>query len=110
MFAAMVGVAGCGGGQDSSTGSKDGADSGTSDEKPVVKKVKTGPPSAAEVKATARDFLAAWSAGQTAKAAGLTDDDKAATAALTAYRDKAHIGKATLAAGQPTGSTVPFTV
>lgn len=113
VFAAMVGVAGCGGGEGGSTGAKDGADgadTGAGDDKPVVKKVKTGPPSAAEVKATAQDFLAAWSAGQTAKAAALTDDDKAATAALTAYRDKAHIGKVALAAGQRTGRTVPFTV
>ncbi|MEU0804610.1 penicillin-binding transpeptidase domain-containing protein [Streptomyces sp. NPDC005970] len=110
VFAAMVGVAGCGSGESGSTGSKEGADTGAGDEKPVVKKVKTGPPSAAEVKTTAEDFLAAWSAGQTAKAAALTDDDKAATAALTAYRDKAHIGKVALAAGQRTDRTVPFTV
>ncbi|MEU1790469.1 penicillin-binding transpeptidase domain-containing protein [Streptomyces sparsogenes] len=110
VFAAMVGVAGCGGGQDGSTGSKDGAGAGSGDDKPVVKKVKTGPPSATEVKATARDFLAAWSAGEAGKAAALTDDEKAAAAALTAYREAAHIGKVALAAGQRTGRTVPFTV
>ncbi len=110
VFAAMVvSVAGCGSGQDDSSGSKDGANA-SGDEKNAVKKVKTGPPSAAEVKTTARSFLAAWSAGETAKAAALTDDSDAATAALSGYRKKAHIDKVELNPGQASGDKVPFAV
>jgi hypothetical protein len=110
VFAAMVvSVAGCGSGQDDSSGSKDGANAGASgDDKHALKKVKTGPPSAAEVKTTAREFLAAWSAGETAKAAALTDDSDAATAALSGYRKKAHIDKVELNPGQASGAKVPF--
>ncbi|MEU2683499.1 penicillin-binding transpeptidase domain-containing protein [Streptomyces hygroscopicus] len=110
VFAAMVGVAGCGSGQDEASGPKDGASAGSGDDKPSLKKVKTGPPSAAEVTATARAFLTAWSAGETAKAAALTDDGDAATAALRGYREKAHVSKVELRPGQASGAKVPFSV
>ncbi|WP_262700574.1 MULTISPECIES: penicillin-binding transpeptidase domain-containing protein [Streptomyces] len=110
VFAAMVGVAGCGSGQDDSAGPKDGASAGSGDDKPSLKKVKTGPPSAAEVKTTAHAFLAAWSAGETAKAAALTDDSGAATTALSGYRKKAKVAKVALDAGQASGAKVPFSV
>ncbi|MET7934410.1 penicillin-binding transpeptidase domain-containing protein [Streptomyces sp. NPDC005322] len=111
VFAAMVGVAGCGGSQDDASGHKDGANNaGSGDDKPAVKHVKTGPPSAAEVKTTAGAFLGAWSQGETAKAAALTDDSEAATTALTGYRKKAHVDKVSLKAGQASGRSVPFSV
>ncbi|MET7905729.1 penicillin-binding transpeptidase domain-containing protein [Streptomyces sp. NPDC005355] len=110
VFAAMVGVAGCGGSQDDASGQKDGANNAAGDDKPALKHVKTGPPSAAEVKTTAAAFLAAWSQGETAKAAALTDDSEAATAALTGYRKQAHVDKVSLNAGQPSGRSVPFSV
>ncbi|MEU8822392.1 penicillin-binding transpeptidase domain-containing protein [Streptomyces sp. NPDC048636] len=107
LFAAMIGTAGCGGGQDDASGGSGGAGG---DDKPSLKSAKTGPPSAAEVKHTSKEFLAAWSAGSTAKAAALTDDSKAATTALSGYRKKAHIDKVALTPGRPSGRTVPFSV
>ncbi|WP_069816128.1 penicillin-binding transpeptidase domain-containing protein [Streptomyces sp. TP-A0874] len=73
-------------------------------------KVRTGPPSAAEVKTTAADFLRSWAAGDLGEAAALTDDTAAAKAALTGYRDEAHIEKVALEAGTPKGRKVPFSV
>lgn len=70
----------------------------------------TGPPTADEVERTARDFLAAWAAGDTAKAAGLTDDAAAATTALTGYRADAHVEKVAFKQGAATGAKVPFSV
>ncbi|WP_432097408.1 penicillin-binding transpeptidase domain-containing protein [Streptomyces sp. bgisy100] len=72
--------------------------------------VKTGPPSAVEVRAIARDFLDAWAAGASDRAAALTDDREAAATALTGYRKEAHVAKVSLRAGTPTGTTVPFRV
>ncbi|MEV5510890.1 penicillin-binding transpeptidase domain-containing protein [Streptomyces orinoci] len=72
--------------------------------------VPTGPPSRSEVETTAHDFLAAWSAGRTEQAAALTDDSAAASAALTGYRDTAHVRKVTLTPGTAQGTRVPFSV
>ncbi|GAA0449634.1 penicillin-binding transpeptidase domain-containing protein [Streptomyces sp. NPDC046215] len=70
---------------------------------------RTGPPTSKEIDKTARDFLAAWQAGDTAKAAALTDNVQAATTALTGYRGTAHVEKVTLKPGTATGAKVPFT-
>ncbi|MBB5938322.1 penicillin-binding transpeptidase domain-containing protein [Streptomyces zagrosensis] len=72
--------------------------------------VKTGPPSAAEIKATTGGFLTAWANGKAAEAAALTSDEKAALAALTGYNKQAHIEKVTLTPGTPAGATLPFKV
>ncbi|MGP4002585.1 penicillin-binding transpeptidase domain-containing protein [Streptomyces sp. 8N706] len=104
VVAAMMGAAGYG--AYALMGSP--ADESASDAKPAP--VKTGPPSAAEVRKTARDFLAAWSSGHAARAASLTDDNEAAAEALTGYRKDAHISDVTLEAGRSTGTTVPFSV
>ncbi|MFD7920776.1 penicillin-binding transpeptidase domain-containing protein [Streptomyces sp. NPDC059740] len=72
--------------------------------------VKTGPPSATEVRTTAQRFLKAWSAQDVKAAAALTDDEKAAGTALTAYRTTAHISHVTLTPTAPTGAKVPFQV
>jgi hypothetical protein len=58
---------------------------------PQKPKVKTGPPSASEVKKTATAFLDAWGAGHTRQAAALTDDVQSAQAALGGFREKAHV-------------------
>ncbi|MGK5640741.1 NTF2-like N-terminal transpeptidase domain-containing protein, partial [Streptomyces sp. URMC 126] len=70
----------------------------------------TGPPTASETERTARDFLAAWSRGDVEGAAGLTDNAPAASAALTGYRDDAHVRKVAFRQGAATGAEVPFTV
>ncbi|MEU5579765.1 penicillin-binding transpeptidase domain-containing protein [Streptomyces huasconensis] len=72
------------------------------------KRVPTGPPTSAEVRATARDFLAAWAEGDMARAAALTDDRTAAKKALTSYRKDARLTKVRLTPGKRSGAEVPF--
>ncbi|WP_055490308.1 penicillin-binding transpeptidase domain-containing protein [Streptomyces sp. TP-A0356] len=74
------------------------------------KAVKTGPPSASEVRTTATAFLTAWQRGDITKAAAATDDSAAATQALTGYVKDAHITGVTLTSGSPSGTSVPFSV
>ncbi|MFF9393518.1 penicillin-binding transpeptidase domain-containing protein [Streptomyces griseoluteus] len=74
------------------------------------KSVKTGPPSAVEVRTVTSRFLAAWQQGRVTEAAGATDDAKAATALLTGYTKDARLRHLTLTAGRATGAKVPFTV
>ncbi|WP_277438571.1 penicillin-binding transpeptidase domain-containing protein [Streptomyces sp. SPB162] len=69
-----------------------------------------GPPKAEEITETAADFLAAWSSGDTAKAASLTDSPQTATAALTGYKDKAHVTAVKATPGTAIGGKVPFGV
>ncbi|MEU7292383.1 penicillin-binding transpeptidase domain-containing protein [Streptomyces exfoliatus] len=71
---------------------------------------KTGPVTAEEVTATARDFLAAWAAGEPEKAGQLTNDPVTAGPAVAAYREGASVTEATIAPGAPVGAKVPFTV
>ncbi|MFI6879263.1 penicillin-binding transpeptidase domain-containing protein [Streptomyces sp. NPDC050400] len=87
-------------------------DSGTSssaaaDAKP---KVKTGPPSAAEVRTAADRFLTAWQFGDAAKAAGYTDDAAAAQQALAGLSKDAHLTDVKLTPGKRSGAEVPFHV
>ncbi|MFI8928654.1 penicillin-binding transpeptidase domain-containing protein [Streptomyces sp. NPDC053474] len=75
------------------------------------KAVATGPPTAAEVRTTARGFLAAWAAGDVDRAAALTDDREAARAALRSYQKDARMTKVRLTPGRPASRkspTVPF--
>ncbi|MFD0415847.1 penicillin-binding transpeptidase domain-containing protein [Streptomyces sp. NPDC127108] len=84
-----------------------GGDDGKSDGKTVA----TGPPTAAEVRTTTRAFLTAWEKGDVAGAAALTDDRKAARAALTAYREEAKVSAVRLKPGKPAtrkSAKVPF--
>ncbi|WP_282692912.1 penicillin-binding transpeptidase domain-containing protein [Streptomyces sp. CC208A] len=71
---------------------------------------KTGPVTAEEVTATARDFLAAWAAGEADRAGQLTNDPVTAGPAVAAYREGGGVSEAEITAGTPTGATVPFTV
>ncbi|WP_435851941.1 penicillin-binding transpeptidase domain-containing protein [Streptomyces paromomycinus] len=70
----------------------------------------TGPPSEEEVRNTARDFLAAWSKGDTETAALLTDNAEGARQALTGFHDEALVSKVSFEAGQSNGAKVPFHV
>lgn len=85
--------------------SGDGGDS-TVDEKQVA----TGPPTAAEVRATTQDFLSAWEKGDVAKAAAFTDDKAAAKTALTAYAKDSHLTDVKLTPGKRAGAKAPFSV
>lgn len=109
VFAVLVGVTGCGGG-DSSASGPDDSNTGAAGEAQAGRKAKTGPPDAAEVEATAEDFLKAWAAGDPAGAAALTDDPGAAKAALTSFRKDARVAGVELRAGRRTGGTVAFSV
>jgi hypothetical protein len=80
----------------------------TADAKPAPKV--TTPPSAAEVRGTAHDFLAAWASGDVAKAAALTDDSAQAASQLTSYRSDLHVSRLTLTDQPATGTRVPFAV
>jgi hypothetical protein len=109
VFAAMVGAAGYGvyGLVGDPTGiTTDNENAAASAPEPV----RTGPPSAAEVRDTAQDFLAAWAAGDPAGAAALTDDAEAARIALMGYRTDAHVTKVAFKPGAGAGTSVPFTV
>ncbi|MFE2111054.1 penicillin-binding transpeptidase domain-containing protein [Kitasatospora sp. NPDC059463] len=59
------------------------------------------PPTAEQAAAGLKDFLDAWAAGDLAKAAALTDDPTAATAALTAFQDQVKPSGLTLAPAGP---------
>ncbi|MFD7905620.1 penicillin-binding transpeptidase domain-containing protein [Kitasatospora sp. NPDC059722] len=62
------------------------------------------PPSADQAASGAKDFLAAWAAGDVAKAASLTDNPDAATAALTAFKEQVKPSALTLT---PSGPATP---
>ncbi|MEU2232679.1 penicillin-binding transpeptidase domain-containing protein [Streptomyces vietnamensis] len=78
---------------------------GLADEAP-----RTGPVTGEEVTQTARDFLAAWAAGEADRAAQLTNDPVTAGPAVAAYREGAKVSKAVITPGAPVGARVPFTV
>ncbi|MYS12160.1 penicillin-binding protein [Streptomyces sp. SID6041] len=71
---------------------------------------RTGPVTGEEVTTAARDFLAAWAAGEPEKAGQLTNDPVAAGPAVAAYREEAGVTEAVITPGTPVGATVPFTV
>lgn len=73
-------------------------------------KVEQGPPSAAEVRTTAKRFLTAWSAGNAREAAKLTDEKAQAAESLKGFRDEAHISKVKFSPDSASGPEVPFTV
>lgn len=70
----------------------------------------TTAPSAAEVATTAREFLTAWSSGDTRKAAGLTDDAAQAAGQLDVLRTRLHATSVTLTGRPARGTSVPFSV
>ncbi|MEU3570505.1 penicillin-binding transpeptidase domain-containing protein [Kitasatospora sp. NPDC036755] len=80
------------------------SDGGSGGKKPRT--VVAEPPSAEQATAGTKDFLAAWQAGDIAKAASLTDDPAAATAALTAFRDQVKPSALTLTPFGPTTQQV----
>ncbi|MFD1662295.1 penicillin-binding transpeptidase domain-containing protein [Streptomyces caeni] len=72
--------------------------------------VKTGPPSASEVKEASAKFFAAWAKGDAATAASYTNNAAAAEQLLTAYGSSAHITGAHITPGERKGRSVPFSV
>lgn len=111
--AAVVGAAGFGayalvGNGDDEPSSQAQGDTGGEEGKP--ESVETGPPSAEEVQATAKEFLAAWQSGDAVKAAALTDDKAAATKALTSFTKDGKAASVTTSGRAAEGDTVPYAV
>ncbi|WP_171908888.1 penicillin-binding transpeptidase domain-containing protein [Streptomyces nanshensis] len=94
-----------GDGEDSGKGSVTASGDGKGQEK-----VKKSPPSAAEVRTTAKRFLTAWSSGDAKKAAALTDDKAQAARSLKGFHDEAHVSKVKLTPDSASGAQVPFGV
>ncbi|WP_037972997.1 penicillin-binding transpeptidase domain-containing protein [Streptomyces sp. NRRL WC-3742] len=76
-----------------------GSDSTSSGKK--ARTVVAEPPSAEQAASGTKDFLAAWAAGDLAKAASLTDDPASAEKALTAFRDGVKPSALTLSPAGP---------
>ncbi|MFJ9892537.1 penicillin-binding transpeptidase domain-containing protein [Streptomyces sp. NPDC091280] len=106
VFAVMVGGAGYGAYNLMSALGGDGGSAGSGG----AAAVKTGPPSASEVKATTAKFFAAWEKGQAVTAASYTNNDAAADPVLESFGGAGHIAKVKITPGTATGATVPFTV
>ncbi|MGW1560418.1 penicillin-binding transpeptidase domain-containing protein [Streptomyces sp. NPDC002144] len=102
VFAVMVGGAGYAGYNIVSALNDDGGSGAAS--------VKTGPPSADEIKEASAKFFAAWQKGQAAQAAMYTNNQTTAEPLLAAYGETAHIENVNITPGAATGATVPFTV
>ncbi|MFJ7130359.1 penicillin-binding transpeptidase domain-containing protein [Streptomyces sp. NPDC098101] len=87
-----------------------GGDSTVNTRSESVPEKRSGPVTPEETTATAKDFLAAWAAGESDKAAQLTNDPVTAGPALLAYKEGAKVSKAVIVPGTPVGTKVPFTV
>ncbi|MFD3511827.1 penicillin-binding transpeptidase domain-containing protein [Streptomyces sp. NPDC058657] len=72
--------------------------------------LRTGPPSAEEIKQTSTDFFAAWSKADPTAAAQLTNNAGTATGVLSSYFEEAHVSDLKIVPGTATGARVPFTV
>ncbi|MDJ0380562.1 penicillin-binding transpeptidase domain-containing protein [Streptomyces sp. G-G2] len=86
-----------------------GDGSGGGGTRPVAEQ-RSGPPSERETARTAKEFLAAWAAGDERAAADLTNNAALAQSAVGEFRTAAYVSKAVITPGTPTGGTVPFTV
>ncbi|MGA5871201.1 penicillin-binding transpeptidase domain-containing protein [Streptomyces cinereoruber] len=87
-----------------------GGDSTVSTRNEAAPEKRSGPVTAEETTATSKEFLAAWAAGESDKAAQLTNDPVTAGPALLAYKEGAKVSKAVITPGTPVGTKVPFTV
>lgn len=70
----------------------------------------SGPVTDRETAQVAKDFLAAWAAGDASTAAALTNNAQAAQPAVADFKAKALVSKAVITPGTPNGATVPFKV
>ncbi|OEU87553.1 penicillin-binding protein [Streptomyces abyssalis] len=91
-------------------GDSKGGGSVASDEGNGEEKAEKGPPSASEVRTTAKRFLTAWSSGDAQKAAKLTDDKTQAAERLKGFKTDARVAKIKLSQGSASGAKVPFDV
>ncbi|WP_432086559.1 MULTISPECIES: penicillin-binding transpeptidase domain-containing protein [unclassified Streptomyces] len=87
-----------------------GGDSTVNTRSEAAPEKRSGPVTPEETTATSKEFLAAWAAGESDKAAQLTNDPVTAGPALLAYKEGAKVSKAVITPGTPVGTKVPFTV
>ncbi|MFE5510933.1 penicillin-binding transpeptidase domain-containing protein [Streptomyces sp. NPDC056529] len=87
-----------------------GGDSTVNTRSEAAPEKRSGPVTPEETTATSKEFLAAWAAGESDKAAQLTNDPVTAGPALLAYKEGAKVSKAVVTPGTPVGTKVPFTV
>ncbi|MDJ1138507.1 penicillin-binding transpeptidase domain-containing protein [Streptomyces iconiensis] len=111
--AAVVGLTGVGvyalvGSDSGSEGNTQGSVAASDDGKGGSDEVKKGPPSTAEVRATAKKFLGAWAQGDLKKAARLTDDKATAHKALSGFRTQGRAAKVSLTPKAAQEAKVPF--
>ncbi|MER5492140.1 penicillin-binding transpeptidase domain-containing protein [Streptomyces sp. NPDC002490] len=71
---------------------------------------KSGPPSAAEVRAVTGEFFAAWEKGDTGSAARATNNAGEARPVLIGFKDAAGLVDVRITPGTPRGTTVPYRV
>ncbi|MGW6690121.1 penicillin-binding transpeptidase domain-containing protein [Streptomyces sp. NPDC054961] len=110
VFLAMLGGAGYG--VYALVGDDSGGDDGksTSAVGPAAPAKGTGPVSDEEAARTAAAFFAAWSAGDAAKGAELTNNPGVARDALGDFTTAAHVSKVAITPGAQTGTTVAYSV
>ncbi|SEG35132.1 NTF2-like N-terminal transpeptidase domain-containing protein [Actinacidiphila yanglinensis] len=72
--------------------------------------ISSKPPGAKEITKAADAFLKAWSSGDTAKAAALTDSAQEAASGLDGYRDHAHVTSVRAVPSTTSGAQVNYTV
>jgi Penicillin binding protein transpeptidase domain len=108
VFVVMVGGAGWGAYNilDGLGGSPIGGTAGSD----TVEDVKTGPPTADEVKDVTGKFFRAWESGDAVTAASYTNDSVTAGTVFGSYVDDAHITGVHIKPGRAVGDTVPFSV
>ncbi|GGV89812.1 penicillin-binding protein [Streptomyces gelaticus] len=87
-----------------------GGGGGGTDGKPTSAEVRTGPVTEAEIDEASKEFLKAWASGDPDTASQLTNNAAEAEAALTGYRESAHVTEAVITPGPAVGSKVPYTV
>ncbi|MFD3946260.1 penicillin-binding transpeptidase domain-containing protein [Streptomyces sp. NPDC058579] len=75
-----------------------------------AEKKRTGPVSEDEVTNAAKEFLAAWAAGEPEKAGQLTNNPVAAGPVVADFSVGAKVSEAEIVPGTPVGPKVPFTV
>ncbi|MFB7371305.1 penicillin-binding transpeptidase domain-containing protein [Streptomyces sp. NPDC056222] len=71
---------------------------------------RSGPVTGDEVENAAKEFLAAWAAGESDRAAQATNNPVEAGPAVLNYREGAKVSKAEITPGAAVGTKVPFTV
>ncbi|MFD7714246.1 penicillin-binding transpeptidase domain-containing protein [Streptomyces sp. NPDC059814] len=109
VFAVVVGGVGYGA-YNVLDGLGDSGVGGGTDTRATSAEVKTGPVTKQEIAETSKKFLAAWAKGDAAVASRLTNNAGDAESLLTQYSESAHVTKAVITPGTPTGSKVPYTV